>query len=869
MKKLTSNQIRSMWLDFFASKGHFIEPSASLIPHNDPTLLWINSGVAALKKYFDGSEIAKHSRITNAQKSIRTNDIDNVGKTARHHTFFEMLGNFSIGDYFREEVIAWAYELLFDPKYFAIEKDKLYITYHPSDEATKKEWMKQGVAEDHLIPLEHNFWEIGEGPCGPNTEMFYDRGEAYDPTHQGIRLLKEDLENDRYIEIWNIVFSQFNAESGVKRENYKELPRKNIDTGAGLERIACVSQNTETNFETDLFYPYIEAVEKLTSYPYEGDYKMAYRVIADHIRTCTFALADGALFSNEGRGYVLRRILRRAVRYGRKLGINRPFLYELVDVVCEVMHTYYPYLEDKKEKVSKMIKSEEEKFAATLNGGEQMLTKLLLNSSGVLSGIDAFKLYDTYGFPIELTEEICAEKNIKIDIEAFKVEMEKQKERARNSRGNLQSMNKQSSDLLNFKEPSSFTYDERDLKAKVIGLFKDGVKVDVIEDEGEVAFDVTNFYATSGGQVHDTGVIENAECEALVIDVNKSVNKQNLHTVNVKFGSIKMNDVFTLKIDREKREATRKNHSAVHLLQKALQNILGAHVHQEGSFVSSEYLRFDFAHFEKISHQQLNEIEKSVNEMIASSLPCVITEMKLEDAKKSGAMALFSEKYDDVVRVVDFGGVSRELCGGTHVDNTSSIVLFVIVSEESVASGIRRIEARTSLNAYNFIKAREEILYRESKELNVGSYNEIETKVRALKGEVENLRRENTKLNEIMILNKAKEYKEQFVIGNGIHFISIKVTALKRESLMVIFDYLKKAYDDAIVFITMIDEGKATFLCGVNKLALQRFKAGDLVKHVCSLCDGSGGGRPDSAQGGTKNLAKIDIALQSLKEFVK
>ncbi len=865
MKKLSSAQIRNMWLEFFASKGHFIEPGASLIPHNDPTLLWINSGVAALKKYFDGSEIAKHNRITNAQKSIRTNDIDNVGKTARHHTFFEMLGNFSIGDYFRTEVIEWASELLFDPKYFAIEKERLYITYHPSDEATKKEWMKHGVAEDHLIPLEHNFWEIGEGPCGPNTEMFYDRGEKYDPTHRGIELLRNDEENDRYIEIWNIVFSQYNAETGVKRENYKELPRKNIDTGAGLERIACISQGTETNFETDLFYPYIEAVQKLSSYPYEGEYLIAYRVIADHIRTCTFALADGALFSNEGRGYVLRRILRRAVRYGRKLGITKPFLHELVPVVCKVMNSYYPYLEEKQDKVMKMIRTEEEKFATTLSAGEQMLSKLIEDNHKVLSGSDAFKLYDTYGFPIELTEEICLEKGVKVDIEGFKEEMNKQKERARLARGDLQSMNRQSVDLLNFKEKSTFTYCASDLKAKVIGLFKDGVKVDVIVDEGEVAFDNTNFYATSGGQLHDTGTIENNECEADVVDVNKSVNKQNLHTVNVKYGSIKVGDIFILKIDKAKREATRKNHSSVHLLQKALQMILGEHVHQEGSFVSSEYLRFDFNHFEKISHEQLNQVEKIVNEMIASALPCTIKEMPIEEAKKTGAMALFSEKYDDVVRVVDFGGVSRELCGGTHVDNTISIGCFVIVSEESIASGIRRIEARSSINAYELLKTREEILYRSMLEVGTGSYGNIETKIKSLKRDNEELKRENNILNEKLATLQARELKNRFVEKEHCHLLVLKLDSMKKEALMTIFDYVKNAYDDAVVFLAMVENEKATFLCGVNKLALSNYKAGMIMKDVCALVGGSGGGRLDSAQGGTKNIADIDNALKELE----
>ena len=423
MRNLKSYEIRNMWLNFFKSKGHYIEPSANLIPQNDPTLLWINSGVAALKKYFDGSEVPPYTRITNAQKSIRTNDIENVGKTARHHTFFEMLGNFSIGDYFRNEVIPWAFELLTSEKYFGIPLEKLYITYHPSDKDTYNLWIKMGVIPSHLVPSEHNFWEIGEGPCGPNTEMYYDRGEKYDPEHLGEKLIFEDLENDRYIELWNIVFSQYNAEIGKKREEYKELPHKNIDTGAGLERLCCIFQDTETNFETDLFYPYIEEVAKYASHPYEGEYKMAYRVIADHIRACTFALSDGATFSNEGRGYVLRRLLRRASRYLRKLGITKPFLYTLVHLVTLVMEDYYPELKDSEEKVAKMIKFEEEKFQKTLSSGEAILNEFISdakkNNSAMLSGKEVFKLYDTYGFPFELTKEIASENNLEVDEKGF------------------------------------------------------------------------------------------------------------------------------------------------------------------------------------------------------------------------------------------------------------------------------------------------------------------------------------------------------------------------------------------------------------------------------------------------------------------
>ena len=530
MKKMTGSEIRNTWLKFFEKKGHHIEPGSSLIPKNDPTLLWINAGVAALKKYFDGSEVPPSRRITNAQKSIRTNDIENVGKTDRHHTFFEMLGNFSIGDYFRNEVIPWAYELLTSEEYFGFDVDKLYITYFPTDLDTKKAWMSAGIKEDHLIPLEGNFWEIGEGPCGPDTEIYFDRGEKYDPKHIGIDLLKNDMENDRYIEIWNIVFSQFNAVSGKKRSEYKELPSKNIDTGSGLERLACVMQETESNFETDLFWPIIEEVEKLSSHKYNEN-KMAFRVIADHIRAVTFAISDGEVFSNEGRGYVLRRLIRRAERFGKVLGINKPFLYQLVDIVVNIMKDFYPYLLDKKEYVKKLIIAEEEKFIKTLSNGESLLHELIKDKKE-LSGKDMFKLYDTYGFPKELTLEICEENGVKVDINEFNEEMKKQKERARAARGDIQSMNKQSIDLMNFKEASKFNYEVLSLESEVIGLFKDGVKVDVLNGEGDVIVKETPFYAESGGQIADIGVIKGKDVEAKVTGVNKAPNKQHLHHVS-------------------------------------------------------------------------------------------------------------------------------------------------------------------------------------------------------------------------------------------------------------------------------------------------------------------------------------------------
>ena len=870
MKKLKSFEIRDMWLNFFKSKGHYIEPGANLIPYNDPTLLWINSGVAALKKYFDGSEVPPFHRITNAQKSIRTNDIENVGRTARHHTFFEMLGNFSIGDYFRDEVLPWAFEILTSKEYFDIPVEKLYITYFPNDLATKNLWVKLGIPESHMVPCEGNFWEIGEGPCGPNTEMFYDRGEKYDPEGLGERLIFEDMDNDRYIEIWNIVFSQFNAEANKDRSEYKELPHKNIDTGAGLERLACIFQETDTNFETDLFYPYIEEVMKVAKYPYEGEYLMAYRVIADHIRACTFALSDGATFSNEGRGYVLRRLLRRAVRYLRKLGIQKPYLYTLVSKVAENMKPFYPYLKEHEERVSKMIKTEEEKFAKTLSSGEAMLRKIIETStSDVISGEDAFKLYDTYGFPFELTEEILKEANKSVDKEGFDLEMQNQKERARASRGDLQSMGTQMIDLMNFKDHSEFTYDEQELTATVIGVFKDGKKVESIDEEGEIIFDITNFYALSGGQVSDIGSIENDNTSCEVYNVIKASNKQHLHFVKVRYGEVKVGDKFTLKIDLPRRHRIKRNHSCAHLLQKALQVILGNDVHQEGSFNGEDYLRFDFNYNEKISQQKLQEIEALVNRYINQDLKCDIKLLSKEEAMNSNAMHLFNEKYGDVVRVVNFEDVSIELCGGTHVSSTKEIGLFSITYEESVASGIRRIEARTGFAAYEQMKQKEALLLQVSNVLKCGNVIEINQKINSLLDELTNSKKTIDQLSDKLSTYRAKELVNQFEEINGKHVLIAKFNNLDKKNFVTTFDTLKTIHKDYIILLANVADGRISYIAGVSESLTNSYQAGNIIRLVATLTGGSGGGRKDSAQGGGKNVEALDDALNQVKESLR
>ena len=865
MKKLTGQQIRTMWLDFFKSKGHHVEKGASLIPYKDPSLLWINSGVAALKKYMDGSEVPPARRITNVQKSIRTNDMDNVGYTSRHHTFFEMLGNFSIGDYFRNEVIPWAFEILTSEKYFAMPVDKLYFTYNPMDTASHDLWKAQGVSEDHLIPLEGNYWEIGEGPAGPNTEVFFDRGEKYDPNHLGVKLLKEEIENDRYIEIWGIVFSQYNAVPGTPRSEYKELPSKNIDTGAGLERIASVLQETPSNFETDLFMPIIEATEKLASVPYKEPNLTAYRVIADHIRALTFALGDGEVFSNEGRGYVLRRLVRRAMRFAKKIGINHPFLYNLVPVVVEKYKDFYPELTKKANDSMKMIKNEEEKFIKTLSSGEAMLREMIQNKKE-LSGKDAFRLYDTFGFPLDLTKEICQESGVKVDEDGFNKEMELQKERARNARSDEQSMHRQSKDLLDFTSPSEFTYDDTPIKAKVIGLFVDGVKVDKIDEQGEIILDKTTFYAECGGEVSDHGEMRNDETILEVTDVQKAPNKQNLHFVKVLKGSIKVNDEFTLIVNHDERKFAERNHSATHLLQTALEKVLGDHIKQMGSFVSSDYLRFDFTHFEKISSSDLVKIERLVNDMISEERESDIKNLPIEEANKLGAKAFFSEKYGDTVRVVSFGKDCIEFCGGCHVKNTRDIGLFVIESEESIASGVRRIQARTSLKAYELIKEREEILNKTKDQLLAKSIYEISDRLTALNNDHDLLKKTNAQLMDKVSQLTADNLVDKFETINDIHYLNAYIENAPLSTLNKIGDVLKNKFNDYVIVLAGGVDQDLPLSCFVNGKALSNHKAGDIIKLITSITLGSGGGRPNMANGKGKNKAKLLDAFKAVKE---
>ncbi|WP_204983888.1 alanine--tRNA ligase [Streptococcus equinus] len=870
MKQLTSAQVRQMWLDFWKSKGHSVEPSANLVPVNDPTLLWINSGVATLKKYFDGSVIPENPRITNAQKAIRTNDIENVGKTARHHTMFEMLGNFSVGDYFRDEAITWGFELLTSPEWFDFPKDKLYMTYYPDDKDTYNRWISLGVEPSHLIPIEDNFWEIGAGPSGPDTEIFFDRGEDFDPEHVGIKLLAEDIENDRYIEIWNIVLSQFNADPAVPRSEYKELPHKNIDTGAGLERLVAVMQGAKTNFETDLFMPIIREIEKLSGKTYDPDGdNMSFKVIADHIRSLSFAIGDGALPGNEGRGYVLRRLLRRAVMHGRRLGINETFLYKLVPTVGKIMESYYPEVLEKREFIEKIVRREEETFARTIDAGSNMLDQLLADLKAVgkdtVEGKDIFKLYDTYGFPVELTEELAEDKGFKIDHAGFEAAMKEQQERARASVVKGGSMGMQNETLSSITEESVFSYDEEVLDSTLSVIIADNERTEAVsEGQALLVFAKTPFYAEMGGQVADHGVIKNdkGDIVARVTDVQKAPNGQALHTVDV-LASLSVGTTYTLEIDSKRRHSVIKNHTATHLLHAALHHVIGEHATQAGSLNEEGFLRFDFTHFEAVTADELRQIEEEVNQQIWNAIPVKTVETDIDTAKSMGAMALFGEKYGKNVRVVTIGDYSIELCGGTHVSNTAEIGIFKIVKEEGIGSGTRRILAVTGKEAFEAYRQEEEDLKAIAETLKVPQLKEVTKKVVSLQEQLHKLQKENAELKEKAAAAQAGDVFKDVKEANGLRFIASQVTVSDAGALRTFADNWKqKDYSDVLVLAAAIGEK-------VNVLVASKSKAvhaGNLIKALAPIVSGRGGGKPDMAMAGGSDAAKIADLLAAVAE---
>lgn len=876
MKQLTGAQIRQMFLDFFQEKGHAVEPSASLVPHEDPSLLWINSGVATLKKYFDGRVIPQNPRITNAQKSIRTNDIENVGKTARHHTFFEMLGNFSIGDYFKEEAITWAWEFLTSDKWIGFDKELLSVTIHPEDEEAFTIWNeKMGVPKERIIRLEENFWDIGEGPSGPNTEIFYDRGESYGNDFSDPELYPGG-ENERYLEVWNLVFSQFNHNPDG---SYTPLPKKNIDTGMGLERMTSIVQDVPTNFDTDLFMPMIGATESISGEKYRnGDLEkdMAFKVIADHIRTVTFAVGDGALPSNEGRGYVLRRLLRRAVRYSKKLNINRPFMFELVPVVGEVMKDFYPEVLEKKDFIAKVVKNEEERFHETLHDGESILAEVIAKAkeekTAVISGVDAFRLYDTYGFPIELTEEYAEEAGMTVDQAGFENEMEKQRERARAARQDVDSMQVQGGVLGEVKVASEFVgYGTVATESNVVALVKNGEYTDSLQagEEGQLMLDVTPFYAESGGQIADRGYLLADGVKVVVKDVQKAPNGQNLHKVVVEEGTLTKDAAVKAVIDTKNRSSVVKNHTATHLLHQALKDILGTHVNQAGSLVTSERLRFDFSHFGQVQADELEKIERIVNEKIWESIDVAISQKAIEEAKEMGAMALFGEKYGDVVRVVQVGDYSLELCGGCHVDNTASIGIFKIVAESGIGAGTRRIEAVTGKSAYELMNDQVGLLKEAAGKMKTNP-KDILTRVDGLFTEVKQLQKENESLAAKLSNIEAGNLTDSVMTVDGVNVLAAKVNVADMNNLRTMMDDLKNKLESAVVVLASVNDDKVNILAGVTKdLISQGYHAGKLVKEVASRCGGGGGGRPDMAQAGGKNPAQVEEALAFVQEYVK
>ncbi|MBB1128180.1 alanine--tRNA ligase [Limosilactobacillus balticus] len=879
LKKLNSAQVRRMYLKFFEEHGHQVMPSASLVPVNDPTLLWINSGVATMKKYFDGKVVPDNPRMTSSQKSIRTNDIENVGKTARHHTMFEMLGNFSVGDYFKNEVIPWAWELLTSDEWFGFDPERLYITYYPKDHDAYNRWREVGVAEDHLIADEDNFWDIGQGPSGPDTEIFYDRGQEFNNLADDDPENYPGGENERYLEIWNIVFSQFNH---TPEDTYEPLPHKNIDTGMGLERVVSIFENAPTNFETDLFMPLIKQAEEFSGTKKYGQNKeddIQFKIIADHIRTITFAIGDGALPSNVGRGYVIRRLLRRAVVAGKKLGIDEPFLAKMVPTVGKIMEDYYPDVLKNADYIASVIKSEEDRFSATLNGGLNLLNNVIAeakeNKTNEIDGRTAFKLYDTYGFPIELTKEYAEDEGLTVDEKGFQAAMTEQQNRARNARDMDNGMGVQTDLWTSFKEDSKYVgYTDLTVdNAKVIGLAHDGQQADEAQpgDKNiELIFDVTPFYAEMGGQVADTGdIIDNyGKKVGRVVDVQHAPNQQNLHRVELT-APIKKGARYKLVVDRLRHLKIEKNHTATHLLDQALRNVLGGHTQQAGSLVEEHYLRFDFNHFGQVTVEDLKKVENMVNEQIWKEIPVKTVETDIDSAKEMGAIALFSDKYGDKVRVVKIGDFNTEFCGGDHVKNTNELGLFKIVSEGGVGAGVRRIEAVTSSDAFKFLQDRDDLLTKSAASLKVAQIKEVPHQVETLQNELKEAQKQNESLQAKIAAQQANNVFENVQATKNGSLIAAEVQVAGMGQLRQLADtWRSKALSDVLVLATASD-GKANLLVAVSDdKTKEGLKAGDLIKAIAPAINGGGGGRPNLAQAGGKNPAGIKDALDQAKNYL-
>ena len=876
------NELREKYLSFFEGKGHLRLDSFPLVPKDDPSLLLINSGMAPMKKWFLAQEEPPRHRVTTCQKCIRTPDIERVGITARHGTFFEMLGNFSFQDYFKEEVIPWAWEFLTSDEWMAIPKDKLHISVYEEDDEAYDIWTKKvGIAPDHMVRLgkEDNFWEHGSGPCGPCSEIYFDRGPEYGC---GKPTCGVGCDCDRYMEIWNLVFSQFDADG---KGHYERLARPNIDTGMGLERLACVMQGVGNLFEVDTVQSVLHHVEHIAGKTYGANAKddISIRVITDHIRSCTFMVSDGILPSNEGRGYVLRRLLRRAARHGRMLGICRPFLVELVETVIQSSESAYPELREHDAYIKKVIGTEEANFARTIDAGMTILNNMIDGlekaHEHLLKGLDVFKLNDTFGFPLDLTKEIAAEQGIDIDEEGFHTEMKKQKERARAERlkKNISGWSEDLFGSLNT-EPTVFTgYETLNDTGVVVALSDEETLTDAIATDEQakedvlVVLDKTPFYAEMGGQVADHGVLTSADCSLRVLDVKKTPKGYYVHTCVLESGIVKVGDHLTAKVDKEYRMAVCRNHTATHLLQAALREVLGDHVHQAGSYQDGELTHFDFTHFSAVTADELARVEKIVNDRIFDAMDVTVKEMPIDEAKKLGAMALFGEKYGKVVRVVDIEGWSTEFCGGTHVRHTAQIGCFKIVSESSVAAGIRRIEAVTGKNLLLRANKQETMLHTVAAALKANNVAGLPARAEAVMAENKAMSKELDDMKAKIAASKVTSLFDDAEEVGGVKIASAYFTGTSGDTLRGMCDSVRdKAVNPVVAVLVGKAEDKITMAVTVNKMAQEKgLKAGVLVKEISAIAGGKGGGKPDFAMAGLKDENKIDEALAAVKGIVE
>ncbi len=870
MKWTGLNDLRESYLSFFESKDHLRMASAPLVPQGDNSILLINAGMTPLKKYFQGIEEPPRHRVTTCQKCIRTPDIENVGKTARHGTYFEMLGNFSFGDYFKHEAIAWAWEYL--TKTLEIPEDRLWVTIYEEDDEAGEIWATEvGVPRDRIIKLgkKDNFWEHGSGPCGPCSEIHYDRGEKYGPFES----FEQASDCDRIIEIWNNVFTQFDNDG---KGNYTQLATKNIDTGMGLERLACVMQDVDNLFEVDTIQNIMKKICSIANVTYKQDENsdISIRVITDHIRSTTFMVGDGVRPSNEGRGYVLRRLLRRAARHGRLLGVNKPFLYEVCDTVIDENLTAYPELNEKREYIKKVIKTEEESFAKTVDKGMQILGEYIEELKGaenpVLSGDKVFKLHDTYGFPLDLTRELLQEKNINIDEEKFYELMSQQKANARANQAFKGGWDEATATALNAFTTTFVGYTELTAETKILAMIKNGEVCDNVSEgeEATVVIETVPFYAESGGQVGDCGTIVSGDNVMQVVDTKKTGAGQYILSCIVESGSFYVNDTVTASVDKAKRMATARNHTCAHLLQAALRTVLGDHVHQAGSYVDPYRCRFDFSHFSAVTPEEIERIEEIVNDAILTGIPVVTEELPIEEARKKGAMALFGEKYGDIVRVVQAGDISTEFCGGTHLDNTAKAGLFKIVSESSVASGVRRIEAVTGFNVLSEYNKAKDVINTAAQTLKVANPSALLQKCESIMTEMSAMHSEIDRLNSVISASQLKELGDSKEV-NGIKLISATLSGVTGDNLRKAGDEIKNSNDSFIALLAGTADGKGNFLCICSKEAIDKgANAGKIVKEIAAVAGGKGGGRPDSAMAGIADISKIDEALAALEGIV-